>query len=305
MGARNDATSLPTQAIRFRTVPTVATTYGFIGLGHQGTPMAERMIDAGLRPWLWARRREVVDRYTDAATNLTATPAELAARCDVIGLCLYDGEATDSVVFGADGMIEGLRPGATIAMHATVGPAYVRDLADRLVEHDVGVVDAPVSGGEAAAAGQLLVMAAGDDDQIDRCQPMFDAYAKLVVRLGRVGAAQSAKLINNGLMASIAGLVMDAFDLGDALDVDSDGLAEVLANGSAATPSVGFVHAIGAEQFSIRGWPTLHKDVALVTALVGDVDRDDMSASVVDAAQATIADMERRRADWVHERESE
>src|SRR6478752_3998501 len=214
-------------------------TFGFIGLGHQGTPMAERMIAEGLQPTLWARRQEVLDRYTGTEAHLAATPAEVAARSDVIGLCLYDDHATDTVVFGDDGLLAGARPGAVVAIHATVGPGYVRELAARLAAHEISVVDAPVSGvdAEAAAERRLLVIVGGEDAAVDRCTPMFAAYAARVVRVGDVGAAQSAKLVNNALMTAITGLVFDAFDLGAALGVEQVGLGEVLANGSAANPS--------------------------------------------------------------------
>jgi 3-hydroxyisobutyrate dehydrogenase-like beta-hydroxyacid dehydrogenase len=272
-------------------------TYGFIGLGHQGTPMAERMIAAGLRPWLWARRREVLDRYEDADAHLAATPAEVAANCDVIGLCLYDGAATDAVLFGEDGLMTAIRPGTVIAMHATVGPAYVRDLAERLAEQGVDVVDAPVSGGDAAAEGRLLVIAAGPPEAREKCAPMFATYAGHVASVGDVGAAQAAKLVNNTLMTAITGLVFDSFELGEAFGVDREGLGEVLSRGSAANPSVGIYLALGAEKFSIHAWPTLHKDVALTDAL------DVPTAQLMNVATTTIADMERRRAGYVNARE--
>jgi 3-hydroxyisobutyrate dehydrogenase-like beta-hydroxyacid dehydrogenase len=271
-------------------------TYGFIGLGHQGTPMAERMISAGLRPWLWARRREVRDRYAGTDAHLATTPAQVGAEADVIGLCMYDAAATDAVLWGPDGVMSAVRPGAVLAIHATVGPAYVQDLAERVAPHGVSVVDAPVSGGPAAAEGKLLVISAGDEAPRDRCASMFETYAGRIVHVGGLGAAQSAKLINNSLMTALTGLVFDAFDLGATLGIDRDGLADVLGNGSAANPSIPVYAAIGAEEFSIRAWPTLHKDVALMEVLGVP------ATQLVDVARATIADMEVRRADFVASR---
>ncbi|MFC5745664.1 NAD(P)-dependent oxidoreductase [Actinomadura rugatobispora] len=271
-------------------------TYGFIGLGHQGTPMAERMISAGLRPWLWARRKEVLDRYAGADTRIASSPADLGAHCDVIGLCLYGADATDAVLSGEDGLMSRIRPGTVLAIHATVGPDYVRDLAGRVAGRGVLVVDAPVSGGNAAAEGRLLVITGGDAEPRQRCAPMFAAYAGKIVHVGGLGAAQAAKLVNNTLMTAITGLVFDAFDLGDALGVDRTGLGDVLANGSAANPSVGIHLALGAERFSIRAWPTLHKDVALTETL------GIPTLQLTRVAAGTIADMERRRAHYVASR---
>ena len=280
---------------------TSAPTHGFIGLGHQGTPMAERMMAKGLRPWLWARRAEILDRYRDADATLAASPAELGEHCDVIGLCMYDADATDAVVFGPNGMMTSIRPGTILCIHATVGPDYVTDLAARVADRGVRVVDAPVSGGDEAATGNLLVMVAGDDDDIAACIPMLDTYAGKVVNVGGLGAAQAVKLINNALMTAITGLVFDSFDLGDRFGVDPERLGAVLAGGSAANPSVGYYLALGgAEELSIRAWPTLHKDVELVEAVTeGSALHESL---LVTSAVTTIGDMARRRARWVEER---
>ena len=278
------------------------TAYGFIGLGHQGTPMADRMISEGLRPWLWARRPAVLGRYRDTRSLAASSPAELGARCDVIGLCLYDADATDAVLFGHDGLMSSIRPGTVLCVHATVGPSYLTELAARVRERGVRLVDAPVSGADAAAKGELLVIAGGSDDDIASCMPMFDCYAGKVVNVGGLGAAQAVKLINNALMTAITGLVFDSFDLGAQFGIDPLRLGEVLAGGSAANPSVEHYLALGgAEEFSVRAWPTLHKDVELVdTVTTGSPLRDRL---LVPSAIATIHEMARHRAGWVERRE--
>ena len=163
----------------------------------------------------------------------------------------------------------------------------MQDLAARVAEHGVSVVDAPVSGGDAAAlSGSLLVITGGDDELCTVCAPMFATYAGRIVHTGPLGSAKAAKLINNSVMTAITGLVFDAFDLGAALDVDRDRLGEVLANGSAANPSVGIYLGLGADRFSAAAWPTLHKDVALAHALGID------TKILLDAAASTIAEMD-------------
>lgn len=269
--------------------------HGFIGLGHQGSPMAERMIAAGLRPWLWARRAEVLDRYRGTDARLAGSPADLAARCDVIGLCMYDAAATDAVLFGEDGVMAAARSGTVLAVHATVAPSYVGGLAERVADRGVRVVDAPVSGGDQAALdGHLLVIAGGDEEDLARCEAMFACYSDNVVPVGPIGAAQAAKLVNNALMTAITGLVFDAFALGEGFSIDEAGLGRVLAGGSAANPSVGHYLAMGgAETFSIRAWPTLHKDVPLAAAAAEGVTGS--SGLLLATAEATIAEMERLR----------
>jgi len=274
-----------------------AITYGFIGLGHQGTPMAERMISQGLRPWLWARRQEVLDRYADADATIAESPAALGAACDVIGLCLFDADATDAVLFGPGELMRDIRPGTVLAVHSTVDADYVVALAERVADRGVHVVDAPVSGGPKAATGELLVIAAGDEAARQRCAPMFDTYAKLVVHAGDLGASQRAKLVNNCLMTAITGLVFDAFEFGAELGIGADALAEVLANGSSSNAVLPIYRMTSAEDLSIRAYPTLSKDVAIardVAAAAGLAE-----GALLRTAAATIADMEDRRAGWV------
>ena len=276
--------------------------HGFIGLGHQGAPMAERMVGAGLRPWLWARRPEVLDRHRSPDARIAASPAEVGARCDVIGLCLYDADATDAVLFGEDGVMSAARPGTVLAVHSTVAPQYVTALAERAAAQGVHVVDAPVSGGdEVALAGKLLVIVGGEAADVRACEPMFASYSDNVVPVGPVGAAQAAKLVNNSLMAAVTGLVFDAFALGSAFRIDEAGLGRVLGGGSAANPSVTHFLALGgAEQFSIRAWPTLHKDVALAAASSAEAGRP--SGLLLATAEATVAEMARLRTPYEEER---
>lgn len=269
--------------------------FGFIGLGHQGSPMAERMIAGGLRPWLWARRESILEQYRDTEAQLAGSPAEVGANCDVIGLCLYDADATDTVLFGPDGVMTDIRRGTVLAIHATTGPEYVVDLAGRVADRGVRVIDAPVSGGDAAAlAGQLVVIVGGGEDEAAACAPMFVTYSDRIIRAGGLGAAQSAKLINNALMTAITGLVYDSFEFGSKWGIDTDALGELLANGSAANPSVGVFLALGgSREFSVRAWPTLHKDVALLESLATRTALPD--SMLLSCAGATIKEMHRLR----------
>lgn len=280
--------------------PMDTTTYGFIGLGHQGRPMAQQMIDGGLRPWVWARRAEILDTYHDTDARIATSPADLGGRCDVIGLCMLDGAATDAVVWGDQGIMQTARPGTVLAIHGTVGTEYVQSLAARAAEHEVFVVDAPVSGGDRALTRELLVIVGGDADASARCAPMFDTYAGQVVHVGAAGAAQSAKIVHNNLYIAIAGLIFDAYRVGEALGIDADGLGTILNGGAAATLVFPSVIGLGQEQFAIRAWPTLHKDLDLGRPLAQRT--DNMARPLFASARAAIERMAELRAPWVAER---
>jgi 3-hydroxyisobutyrate dehydrogenase-like beta-hydroxyacid dehydrogenase len=126
---------------------------------------------------------------------------------------------------------------------------------------------------------------------------MFATYSNRVVRAGGLGTAQSAKLINNALMTAITGLVYDAFALGDEFEVPLEALGEVLGNGSAANPSVDVFLALGgAREFSIKAWPTLHKDIALIEQVTSQAAATAATRTLLACASTTIREMERLRA---------
>ncbi|WP_280364150.1 NAD(P)-dependent oxidoreductase, partial [Nocardia abscessus] len=126
---------------------------GFIGLGSQGAPMARRIVEGGYPTTLWARRPAALEPFADTAAVTAASPAALAARSDLVCLCVVGDADVREVVTGDNGVLAGLAPGSIIAVHSTVHPDTCRELAESAAAQQVAVIDAPVSGGGAAAAG--------------------------------------------------------------------------------------------------------------------------------------------------------
>ena len=200
-----------------------------------GGAIATRIIHAGWRTILWARRSGALDEFRGPNVEVAETPAELAATADVIGICVWSDDDVREVVAGERGVIAGCRPGTVIAVHSTVLPSTVRELAALAAKTGVRVVDAPVSGGRRVAlAGFLTLAVGGDAGALAYCRPVFDAFAGEVVCLGDVGAGQVAKLLNNMLFAANLAVADDAITLGEAMGVDAGALAQFLAAGSGA-----------------------------------------------------------------------
>jgi 3-hydroxyisobutyrate dehydrogenase len=244
---------------------------GFIGLGRQGLPIARRIAAAGIPTTVWARRPAVAAEATEWGAEVAASPAELGAACDVVGVCVFDAAGVEEVLFGPRGVAEGMAAGGTVLVHSTVSPSEIRAIARRADPHGITVLDAPVSGGPSAAdAGELLVMLAGPTAAADRALPVIEAYAGRVIRLGEVGAAQLAKLLNNTLLAAQVALVQDALSVGAQHGI-GDGLLDVLRTGSARGfaldlfAMVGSVGALARSQFG----PTIDKDVRLLADTLG------------------------------------
>jgi 3-hydroxyisobutyrate dehydrogenase-like beta-hydroxyacid dehydrogenase len=265
---------------------------GFIGLGSQGGPIARRIADAGFPLTLWARRPASLEPFADTAAKVVSTPAELAASSDVIGLCVRDDNDIREVTSGEDGVLAGVAPGTVIAVHSTVHPDTVRQLFVAAREKGAVVVDAPVSGGQpAAAAGRLLVMVGGDPEAVERCRPVFETFGDPIVHLGPLGAGQVTKLLNNTLFTAHLAVAASLLQLGADLDVDTARLAQVLGHGSGASFALARVADAGGTLDRIGGHagPLLAKDVRLTAAVAAAAGIDVSANPVVSAADAALA----------------
>jgi len=268
---------------------------GFIGLGSQGAPMARRIVEGGLPLMLWARRPAALESFADTPATVASTPAELAAASDVIGLCVRDDSDINEVTAGDDGVLAGVAPGAIIAVHSTVHPNTVRTLAEAAALRGAFVIDAPVSGGQpAAAAGRLLVMAGGDAEHVERARPVLASYGSPVVHLGPLGAGQVTKLLNNTLFTAHLAVGASLLRLGRDLGVDPAGLAEVIASGSGESFALARVADAGGtlDRIGAHAGPLLAKDVRLAVAVAEAAGLAGVGTeAVVAAADAALAMM--------------
>lgn len=267
---------------------------GFIGLGSQGAPMARRIAGAGFPLTLWARRPATLEPFADTGAKTAGTPAELAADSDVIGLCVRDDDDIAEVTGGSDGVLAGVAPGAIIAVHSTVHPDTVRELAAAAGRRGAFVLDAPVSGGApAATAGTLLVMAGGEAEHVERARPVLQAYGNPVVHLGPLGSGQLTKLLNNTLFTAQLATAASLLAVGAALDVDPAGLAQVLSSGSGRSFALSTVAGAGGtlERIAGHAGPLLAKDVRLTVAVAHAAGLNVSAEPVVAAADAALAMM--------------
>jgi 3-hydroxyisobutyrate dehydrogenase len=248
---------------------------GFIGLGSQGGPMAQAIIDRGFTTTLWARRPDTVLPFEGSAT-VASSPAALAAEVDLVGICVFTDADVEQVTLGKDGLIEGLRPGTIVAIHSTVYPSTCTRIASALADTGADVIDAPVSGGgPAAAAHQLLVMVGGEPSTFERAQPVLAAFGDPIVHLGPLGAGQKTKLVNNLLLTGTLSLAHQAVELGATLGVDPDGLVTSLQHGSSRSFALDLYgnmrHGFGDPTSPVAGVVALlAKDVQLAQNLMAE-----------------------------------
>jgi len=207
---------------------------GFIGLGIMGRGMTRNLLKAGQDVTAWNRTAARMDEFAAAGAKTASSPADLAARCDVILVCVSDTPDVEQVLFGVNGVGAGVKPGALVVDHSTISPQKTVEMAKRLNAQGAAYLDAPVSGGsEGAAKGTLSIMIGGAAADVERALPVLQAYGKTITHVGGQGAGQMAKLVNqilvvvNQLAASEALLFAQSggLDLAKTLEAVKSGAA--------------------------------------------------------------------------------
>ena len=209
---------------------------GFIGLGIMGQGMARNLMKAGFPVRVWNRTRAKMDALAAEGASTAASPAELAAQCDVIFICVSDTPDVLSVVMGDNGLIHRARPGALVVDMSTISPAATREMAAALAAKGVAMLDAPVSGGsEGAAKGTLSIMVGGDAAQFERALPYFKAMGKTITHLGGNGAGQMVKLVNQILVVGNMLALSEALLFAQAGGLDLEKTLTAVAGGAAGS----------------------------------------------------------------------
>ncbi len=205
---------------------------GFIGLGAIGSPIAERLVQAGEDVVVYNRTISGTARFRGRA-KIAASPAKMADAADIIFVCVTTADSYRDVALGPLGIVRGSRA-KTYVHVGTNQPALVEEIAAQLSACGVITLDAPVTGGvESAANGTLTVMASGPHEAFSRAEPLLKHYAKKIVFLGeRIGAAQAMKLVNNVVSAGNLAVACEALVLGRKAGLDPAAMLEIINNGS-------------------------------------------------------------------------
>ena len=199
-----------------------------------GRGMARNLHKAGLLRCVWNRTRSRADQLAaELDVAVPATPAALAAGCDVIVLCV----SADADVLGmVDALLPGLRPKSIVIDCSTVSADTAREAARRLAAHQVEFIDAPVSGGvEGARDGTLAIMAGGSPEAIERAGPVLRAMGRTVTHFGPTGTGQAAKATNQIMCAGIIQAVAEAMAFAKAEGLPLDKLIDTLGKGAGSS----------------------------------------------------------------------
>ena len=208
---------------------------GFIGIGLMGLPMTRRLLSRGYGVTVYDIAREKLGPAVEAGAVAVRNPAEVAARSDLVLLCVLDTAAVEAVVFGPDGVIASAAPDKLLVDHSTTTATLTREMAERLRrETGMGWVDAPVSGGPPAAAeGQLTIMAGGEPGDIERVSLVMADLGQRFTHMGPVGAGQATKMVNQVIVGSTFAVLAEALILAEKAGIDAARVPECLAGGYA------------------------------------------------------------------------
>ena len=208
----------------------------FIGLGVMGYPMAGHLAKRG------GHEVTVYNRTTAKAEKWVAqhggrfapTPKAAAEGADFVFTCVGNDNDLRSITLGPDGVLAGMKKGATYIDNTTASAIVARELYAAAKERGSSSLDAPVSGGQAGAEnGQLTVMVGGDPDVFERAKPVIDSYAKMVGLMGPAGSGQLTKMVNQICIAGVVQGLAEGVHFAQKAGLDIEKVIGVISKGAA------------------------------------------------------------------------
>lgn len=209
---------------------------GFIGLGIMGKPMSKNLLNAGYELIVYNRSQEAVKELAAAGAEVSDSPKNLASQVEVVITMLPDSPEVTEVALGERGIIMGAKPGSILIDMSSISPLAVREVAQKLNEKGIRMLDAPVSGGEPKAIdGTLSVMVGGLKEDFEECLPIFAALSASTVLCGEIGAGNVTKLANQIIVAGNIAAMGEALTLATKSGVDPEKLYQAIRGGLAGS----------------------------------------------------------------------
>jgi 3-hydroxyisobutyrate dehydrogenase len=191
----------------------------FIGLGHMGGGMAPNLAKAGHEVRAFDLVAEAVEKVVAAGCEAAPSAADAVKGADVV-ITMLPASTHVRAVYEND-VAPNAKPGALLIDCSTIDVTSAREVGDGLIELGFDFVDAPVSGGIAAAAGGTLTfMVGGSDEAFAKARPILEPMAKAVIHAGGLGAGQAAKICNNMILGATMVVTCEAFVLAEKLGLD-------------------------------------------------------------------------------------
>ncbi|KAL8570307.1 hypothetical protein ACOMHN_011328 [Nucella lapillus] len=250
---------------------------GFLGLGIMGQGMVMNLLRSGHEVSVWNRTASKTREFSKAGAFRGNNPADVVQSCDITFTCVSDSVAVRDVVFGSQGVLQGITRGKCYVEMSTVDEETVQDVADAVMSRGGTFLEAPVCGSRVPALeGQLTILTSGDRKLYDDCFSCFQAMGKKSFYLGNeVGTATRMKLIHNMVLGTVVASLAEGMALAEKVGLDQEDLTEVLMLGTLNCPTVSHKsQAIMNQRFDPH-FPLQHqqKDLRLVISMGDSVEQ--------------------------------
>src|SRR6266849_373721 len=247
---------------------------GFIGMGHMGSHMAQRLLDAGYQVIVYDRTKEKAQEVGQRGAWVAQTPKEMAANCQVVLVCVTDDEAQHDVMFGPEGALAGTHAGSVIIDLSTVSPDASRRLYQAAKQQGVPMIDAAVSGSVPQVdQGSLVIFVGGERQTYQQCKPLLDVLGTNSFYMGASGMGTTMKLVVNTLLGLGMQALAEAIALGEKAGVEKGLLLDVLGQTAVLTPGQkSKLDNVRREQYPTNfALSLMHKDFSLVLSQASDL----------------------------------
>jgi 2-hydroxy-3-oxopropionate reductase len=212
------------------------TDIGFIGLGIMGAPMAGHLQAAGHKLFTVKHRSATPQALVDGGIEVCATPKEVAEKAEIVITIVPDTPQVEEVLFGEDGVAEGLSEGKMVIDMSSISPIATKDIAKKITDMGCDWVDAPVSGGQVGAENAALtIMCGGTEEAFERAKPLFELMGKNITLVGGAGDGQTCKVANQIIVALNIEAVSEALTFAAKAGADPAKVREALMGGFASS----------------------------------------------------------------------
>lgn len=250
-------------------------TIGFIGLGLMGSNMAENLQNRGFELVIYGRNKQAITTVLDRGNARRAdSPRELAEASDIVMLCVTTSEVVESLIYGDDGILSGIKEGAVVIDFGTSVPASTRKIGADLAAKGAGMIDAPLGRTPAHAKDGLLnIMVGGDKSTFEKVKPVLDVQGENVFYLGALGSGHVTKLINNFMGMTTVCTMSQAFAVADRAGVDREQLYDIMSTGPSNSPFMGFCKNYAVDGVSDLGFSinNANKDLGYFLKMAEDL----------------------------------
>src|SRR6476659_9029244 len=204
-------------------------TISYLGLGTMGSGMAANLLKAGYKLTVWNRNAEKCEPFGRKGAGVVDTPADAVRNAELVMYSLSNDEAVEEVVFGAKGILNGIKEGQIAVDMSTVLPATSLREQEAYAKHGVDFLDAPVFGSrQESADAKLWIMAAGNKAIFEKVKPVLEHLGQTVHYLGKNGNAAAMKLVGNLIVALELEALSEGLVLAQKAGLDLNTVMEVV-----------------------------------------------------------------------------